>query len=329
MAFATAVQALQACGVPADAARTQAELLVEAELCERPSHGLMRLPRVLQRVRSGACDPAARGAGQWRGGSYLEVDGQNGLGPVVANAALDAIQPRARETGVALAAIRRNNHLGMLGWYAERVARAGQVLLALSTSEALVHPWGGRQALVGTNPIAIGVPVAPHPFVLDMATSRVSMGEIHDRAQRGQAIPGDWALDAAGDSTTDPVAAREGAIAPFGGAKGYALGLAFELLVTALTGAAIGRAVKGTLDATEPCNKGDLFLVMQPDSSAAASLSAYLDEIRSCPPAHPDRPVLVPGDRARERRERRLAQGIELPATLWREIQAQADHTPS
>ncbi|HSV84487.1 MAG TPA: Ldh family oxidoreductase [Ramlibacter sp.] len=319
-ARATAIAALERAGAPADHAATQAELLVEADLWDRPSHGLMRLPRVIARIRNGVCDPATRGVAHWRAPAFLEVDGGNGLGPVVANAALDAISERARDSGVALAAVRHNNHLGMLGWYAERVAARGQVLLALSTSEALVHPWGGRRALVGTNPIAIGVPAEPHPFVLDMATSRVSMGEIHDRANRGLAIPADWALDAAGEPTTDPNAARAGAIAPFGGAKGYALGLAFEVLVTALTGAAIGRAVKGTLDATEPCNKGDLFLVAQADSAAAASLSAYLAEIRHCPPARADAPVLVPGDRARERRARRLETGISLPSAVWQEI---------
>lgn len=320
---ATAIRALVRSGVPADHAATQVELLLEADLWSRASHGLMRLPRVVARIRNGVCDPATRGVASWRAPSFLEVDGANGLGPVVANAALDALCDRARENGVALAAIRRNNHLGMLGWYAERVARGGQILLALSTSEALVHPWGGRRALLGTNPIAIGVPATPHPFVLDMATSRVSMGEIHDHANRGQPIPADWALDAAGDPTTDPHAAREGgAIAPFGGAKGYALGLAFEVLVTALTGAAIGRDVKGTLDATHPCNKGDLFLVMEASSSAAASLAGYLDEIRHCPPARDGAPVLVPGDRARDSRAQRLAGGIRLPEAVWHEIQA-------
>lgn len=321
----TAIRALMRAGAPADHAATQAELLVEADLWDRPSHGLMRLPRVIARIRNGVCDPATKGVAQWRGASFLDVDGANGLGPVVANAALEAIGERARETGLALAAVRRNNHLGMLGWYAARVAARGQVLLALSTSEALVHPWGGRQALLGTNPIAIGVPAQPHPFVLDMATSHVSMGEIHDRAHRGQAIPEGWALDAAGEPTTDPNAARHGAIAPFGGAKGYALGLAFEMLVTALTGAAIGRAVQGTLDATEPCNKGDLFLVAEANSAAAASLAAYLAEIRNCPPSRADAPVLVPGDRARERRAQRLATGLSLPTAVWQEIQRCAD----
>ncbi|GAA4321074.1 Ldh family oxidoreductase [Pigmentiphaga soli] len=322
-AVETAMAALGRAGVPPAHARLQVDLLVDAELAGRASHGLLRLPRVVQRIRNGVCDPVTEGDALWRGEAFLDVDGNRGLGPVVACAALDRIGERARRTGVAAAAIRNNNHLGMIGWYAERVARGGQALIALTTSEALVHPWGGRKALLGTNPIAIGVPARPHPFVLDMATSLVSMGQIHDYAHRGQPLSPGWALDAAGEPTTDAAAARDGAIAPFGGAKGYALGLAFEVLVTALTGAALGADVRGTLDATEPCNKGDVFIVIEPAGSAAArAIAAYLDAIRACPPARPGEPVLVPGDRGRDSREARLRDGIRLAEPVWREIVA-------
>ncbi len=222
------IKALTCSGVPASQARVQAELLVEAELRGRPSHGLMRLPRLVDRIRNGVASPAATGAQTWRGSALLEVDGEKGLGPVVAFSALEKVCLRAKESGVAAAAIYNSNHLGMLALYAERVAQQGQVLLVLSTSEALVHPWAGRRALIGTNPIAIGVPAHPKPFVLDMATSAVSMGQVHDYAAREQPLEPGWALDAQGNPTLDAQAAKNGAIAPFGDAKGYALGVAFE-----------------------------------------------------------------------------------------------------
>lgn len=325
LARQTAVAALQNAGVPSTHAILQADLLIEAELCGRPSHGLLRLPRIVERIHNGVCNPHTQGLSVWRSASFLDVDGEAGLGPVVADTAIKAIQVRARETGVALAAVRHNNHLGMMSWYAERVAREGQILIALTTSEALVHPWGGRQAMVGTNPIAIGVPAQPRPFVLDMATSRVSMGEIHDRASMNLPIPADWALDAQGDPTTDAHAARIGAIAPFGGAKGYALALGFEVLVTALTGASVGRDVTGTLDSTQPCNKGDLFIVAQPSANGAAgAISNYLDAIRACPPMQENAPVSVPGDRAHASKERSRSDGIPLSAELWERLQTLA-----
>lgn len=319
-------RALARAGVPGAHADIQVDLLLEAELLGRASHGLLRLPRVVERIRNGVCDPHTTGEGVWRGEAYYDVDGRAGLGPVVASEALRQICARARRTGIALAAIHHNNHLGMLSWYAERVARDGQVIIALSTSEALVHPWGGRQAMLGTNPIAIGVPAEPAPFVLDMATSLISMGQIHDYAHRGVPLQQGWALDAGGEPTTDAAAARDGAIAPFGGAKGYALGLAFEVLIASLCDAALGTDIKGTLDSTEVCNKGDLFIVMQSGRAGAArAVTSYLDAIRACPPAHADLPVLVPGDRGRASRVRRLTDGIELAAPVWERIVALAE----
>ena len=323
---ALAESILMANGVPADQARTQTDLLVEAEMRAIPSHGLLRLRRVVERIRSGATAPGITGTQEWTARAFLSIDGQRGMGPVVAMAALNAIVPRAREDGIAIAAIRNANHLGALAYYAEHVASLGLTCIALTVSEALVHPWGGRKAMIGTNPIAIGVPAAPHPMVLDMATGLVSMGKIHDHANRGAPIPLGWALDENGDPTTDAVAARKGAIAPFGGPKGYALGLAFEVLVSSLAGAAIGRGVKGTLDSVNPCNKGDIFIVIAPPHADAARelVSGYLDDIRAAAPADPDHPVLAPGDRAQKARAQSLAKGMYLDDGLWADLQTLA-----
>ena len=101
----------------------------------RASHGLLRLPRIIERIHNGVADPNTRGKAVWRAPAFLDMDGERGLGPVIALAALDRIRGRARETGIAVAAVSNNNHIGMLALYAEQVAREGQILLALSTSE--------------------------------------------------------------------------------------------------------------------------------------------------------------------------------------------------
>jgi len=317
----TGITALVRAGVPETNARIQVDLLLEAEMRGRASHGMLRLPRVIQRIRNGVASATSEGTAVWQGRGLLSVDGEQGLGPVVALSALSQITARAKETGVAVAAIRNNNHLGMLALYAERVAAAGQVIIALTTSEALVHPWGGRKAMVGTNPIAIGVPAQPTPFVLDMATGLISMGQVHDYANRGKPLQPGWALDVNGDPTLDAAAAREGAIAPFGGAKGYALGLSFEVLVAALTASALGTDVRGTLDAVHPCNKGDVFIVIEPACGGiVAPISAYLDLLRVSPAADPSRPVIVPGDRAQSQRARSTQQGVPIAPEVWRAI---------
>ncbi|WP_127754150.1 Ldh family oxidoreductase [Devosia sp. 1566] len=314
--------ALRRAGVPPEAAALQVDLLLEAELRGRPSHGLLRLPRLTDRMANGVTSPTATGNMTWRSENFLQVNGQDGLGPVVAMAALELAAERARQSGVVVVAIAHSNHLGMLAWYAEKLAREGLVTLGFTTSEALVHAWGGRTPMLGTNPVAIGVPQPGDPFVLDMATSLVSMGQIYDYAQRGQELPEGWALDAEGEPTTDPEAAKKGSIAPFGEAKGYALGLALELLVVALTDSAIGRDVTGTLDSTRPATKGDVFILIDPDlqPGTSARIAAYLDLVRASGDAEGARKVAVPGDRAMRVRAERLQTGIALPEPLWAKL---------
>ncbi|MDF2799106.1 MAG: dehydrogenase [Devosia sp.] len=311
--------ALRRAGVAPEAAQLQVDLLLEAELRGRASHGLLRLPRLTDRIANGVASPTATGRMIWRSENFLQVDGEDGLGPVVAMAALDAAAERARQSGVVVVGIARSNHLGMLAWYAEKMARQGLVTLGFTTSEALVHAWGGRQPVLGTNPVAIGVPQPGQPFVLDMATSLVSMGQIYDYAQRGQELPEGWALDAEGEPTTDPEAAKGGSIAPFGEAKGYALGLALELLVVALTDSAIGREVTGTLDSTRPATKGDVFILIDPglQPGTAARIADYLDLVRASGDPAGARQVAVPGDRAMRVRAERIQAGIALPEPLW------------
>lgn len=322
-----AMALLAAAGAPPAHARLQAEGLVGAELRGHPSHGLQRLPRLLDRIERGLADPVARGRLTWRRPGMLEVDGARGLGPVIAFAAIDALLERVDDTGIALALVANANHLGMLALYVEAVARAGKICIALSTSEALVHPFGGTRAMLGTNPIAIGIPAGDEPFVLDLATSLVSMGKVHDHALRGAPLPEGWALDADGQPTTDAERAKSGAIAPFGAAKGYGLGLAFEVLVASLVGSALAPDIHGTLDAEHVANKGDVFIVIDPATAQSARIKAYLDAVRASPAAYADRPVSVPGDGGRRRRLAALENGLCVNDTLWRSLCDRRDQT--
>lgn len=319
--------ALLAQGVTAANARLQADLLIEAELRGLPSHGLQRLPRLVARLRAGLADPAASGVLCDTRPGVSTVDGERGLGPVVMMQAMERLTERSRAQGVVLAAIRNANHIGMLAYYAEAAAARNLIGIVLTTSEALVHPYGGTEAMLGTNPIAIGIPTGAAPFILDLATSRVSMGKIHHHALTGSPIPEDWAVDEQGRRTRDPQAAKSGAIGPFGEAKGYGLGLGVELLVAALAGSAFAPEVGGTLDATEVANKGDILILIDPAAGegSAAGLSVYLDRLRASRPENPALPVAVPGDGMRARRTRALTRGIELPNPLHDEIRTLAE----
>jgi L-2-hydroxycarboxylate dehydrogenase (NAD+) len=309
-------------GVTEPAAAVQAEWLVEADLRGHPSHGVQRLPVLIERTRRGLANGSADPDLRWTREASLVVDGDRGLGPWVASLALSALIARVATTGVAAAAIRNANHLGLLSLYVERAAQQEVVCLTLTTSEALVHPWGGVEPLVGTNPIAVGVPARPQPLVFDMATSEISMGKVLDHRRRGADLSEGWAIDAAGRPTTDP--ARVAALTPFGGAKGYALGLSLGVLVALLTSTPMGTDVAGTLDTEYHPTKGDLLVCFSPDcfgATGTAAVAAYLEELRTSTPSPDATAVRVPGDGARQRRTRALREGIELPDSLVSELE--------
>jgi L-2-hydroxycarboxylate dehydrogenase (NAD+) len=320
---------LRSLGAPAANALTQARWLIEGDLRGHASHGVQRLPVIAERISRGLCDPGAVPAMAWASPAALVVDGRRGLGPAVGLSAVAALIERAPEQGVALGAVHNANHLGLLAPYVEECSAHGLIGIALTTSEALVHPWGGRIAQVGTNPIAVAVPTTTEPFIFDMATGVVSMGKVLAHRNRGQPLEPGWALDRAGDPTVDAAAASTGSIAPFGGAKGYGLGLAFELIVAALTGSALGRAVGGTLDITDLCNKGDVFICLDPgvfgDAGFAERVAGYLGDVRATKAQEGFDAVRVPGDRARSERERRLREGVLLPETVWRSLRELRD----
>jgi LDH2 family malate/lactate/ureidoglycolate dehydrogenase len=213
----------------------------------------------------------------------------------------------------------------MLAPYVEEIVAAGQIGVVLTTSEALVHPWGGARPLIGTNPIGIGIPCGDEPLILDMSTAAVSMGRILDYAQRGRSLPPGWASDARGNPTTDARAASAGAIAPFGGPKGYAFGVSLEALVAVLTGTSLGADKRGTLDAAHPSSKGDVFLAIDVArlglQGSLPALTRYLAQLRDSG-IDPERPVLIPGDRARSVRRERLTSGVPIHETVWKQTVA-------
>jgi LDH2 family malate/lactate/ureidoglycolate dehydrogenase len=210
----------------------------------------------------------------------------------------------------------------MVGYYAERRASEGFVCIAFTTTEVLVHPFGGAEALVGTNPIAIGIPANPRPFVLDMATSVSAMGKIIAMKHRGERIPEGWAVDKDGRPTTDPEEAIHGSLSPAGGPKGYGLGIAIAMLGGLLPGTEIGRKVLGTLDTDYRCTVGDLFILIDPKAfpgaeTIANGVKGYLDDLRASRPAVGFKQVMVPGDPEFRLREERLAKGIPHPEEVW------------
>ena len=157
----------------------QADVLTEADLRGHHSHGLQRLPVLATRIKKRLIRVNVDPDYTWTADSVLGVDGKDGLGPFIAESALERAKSAVERRGIVAVAIRNSSHIGMIGYYCEKRAREGFICLAMTESEALVHPHGGTKALVGTNPIAIGIPSESAPFVFDMATSTSAIGKIY------------------------------------------------------------------------------------------------------------------------------------------------------
>lgn len=315
------VDVLEQQGSETSKAALQAEHLVEADLRAQHSHGIQRMPVLVGRMRRGVLCCNAEPIGEWATDAVLIVDGQRGFGPVVTRWCGERLEERAARTGVAVGLIHNTNHLGMLAPYTERLAARGLVALAFTTSEALVHPVGSARPMIGTNPMAIAVPGEPGTVALslDMSTAAVSAGKIMSYGVQGLQLEPGWAVDQDGRPTLDPDAAQRGAISPFGGAKGYALGLALEVLVGTLTGTSFGSAVTGTLDVETVCSKGDAVICVDMARlglTDRAQLTNYLSLIRAGGVAGTPR-VDVPGDRAFRVRAARLESGIPYARETW------------
>jgi len=312
------------CGLGAnkEEAAIQADVWTEADLRGIHSHGVQRLPIMASRIQKGLLKVNVKPEKTWTTDSVLNVDGKDGFGTAICELSLQELTPAARKHGVAVLTVRNAAHIGMVGYYAERRALEGLVCAAFTTTEALVHPFGGADALVGTNPIALGIPGDPRPFLLDMATSVSAMGRIIALKHRGEKVPDGWAVDKNGTPTTDPDAALKGSLSPAGGPKGYGLGIAIGMLAGLLPGMPTGKEVLGTLDDEYPCTVGDLFVLMDPKAfpggeTLAAGVRKYLEELRNSRPGTGFKQVMVPGDPEQKMREDRLVKGIPHPEEVW------------
>jgi len=233
----SAARRLVEAGVPHEDAAVIIDHLLTAELWGRTTHGLsLRFPWVLRHAESGAGTRRPHVAEDW--GGLVVLDGQDGFGYVSGNMAAHVLVERVERHGWATVAVRNSGHTGLIGYYLDKVARAGVVGLAFANCSPLMAPCGGREAFFGTNPITFAFPAEPDPVLVDMATSKISYGELVLLEQQGRELPPGCALDENGEPTTDPSAGRRGALLPFGEHKGSALAMAVQILAGLFLGGA-------------------------------------------------------------------------------------------
>ncbi len=320
-----AVRALARAGANPDMATTTAQALVAAEAQGLPSHGISRVTQYATHLRNGRAEGTAVPAIIGSKGGALLVDARCGLAyPACAYAVEQAIG-RAREFGVAFAGVTNSHHFGVAARHLGAVAAAGMVGLAFGNSPAAMPAAGGKRPLFGTNPIAAVLPRRDGaPLAIDLSLSEAARGKVMVAAKAGKSIPLGWALDRDGQPTTDAQAALEGSMLAMGGAKGAMLALLVEVLVTALTGAAIGfEASSFFVDEGNRPRIGQAFLVLDP--GALAGHDVYFERIETLIAAMlADDGVRLPGYRRDALAAKAARDGVEIPQALADQLEALA-----
>jgi LDH2 family malate/lactate/ureidoglycolate dehydrogenase len=258
-----ALDVLVAAGLAKEDARPVADSLAFAESRGVATHGFLRLPTYVARIRQGGISRAARVTMVADQGALVVIDAGSGAGARTGLIGADLAVERARRYGIGCVIARNASHFGASAFFTQRIAEAGMLGLAVCNTEAVMcAPFGGRPVL-GTNPIALTVPVPTgRRPELDMATTTVSQGKLIMAEQAGEEIPLGWAVDAHGEPTTSPTAGLSGALLPSGGPKGFGLAFAVDALL-ALGGAEVSPAVNALDgDPSVPQRLGHLFLAI-------------------------------------------------------------------
>jgi uncharacterized oxidoreductase len=304
-----------------------AEQLVEANLAGHDSHGVGSIPVYIRNARSGELPLNQSLTVILESGPLLVCDGNGGAGQVMGHDAIERAIGVARQHGACILGLRNSHHLGRIGHWASQCADAGLVSIHFVNviSAPAVAPFGGKQARIGTNPFAVGIPRAgDRPILIDFATSKLAVGKVRVALNEGKRLPEGVLLTPAGEPTTDPAdlfGTPRGILLPFGEHKGWGLGLACELLGAALTG---GKTQAGPKKRDAVINSM-LSIVISPERLGTEdSYFAEIDRFTRWAQSDANRDVLLPGDAEAANRAERLAHGVPIDARSWSDIVASA-----
>jgi len=289
-------------GVPRDHALLAADTLVQADLWGHQSHGMLRLAWYLARLQSGAMKAQTQTCLIKDAKSIALLDGQHGVGQVIAQRAVEEAVSRAQAHGVGVVSVRNSNHFGTCMYFTRMCAKQGMIAILMSNAGPNMAPWGGMKKKIGTNPISIAVPGGRHgPVVMDMANSGVARGKIYLAEKQGGDIPLGWALDSQGKPTTNPRQAIEGLILPMAGHKGYVFGAMIDILSGVLSGSGFLEQVHGPYDPVNLSHAGHFLVALdvsnfQPLAEFEQSIDEFIKSLKDVPLAQGHDKVYFPGE---------------------------------
>ena len=318
---------LEKVGVSAQDAAITADIMADTNAKGIESHGVRWLDIYLQRLQAGGVNPVTKIDVVKEKGSLLILDANNGLGQVAMYKAVEMGVKKAKDTGIAMVAVRNSNHFGACAYYTEMAANMGMVSFCCTNSTPLMAPWGGIDLCIGTNPLSYGFPTKGTPIVLDMATTAYARGKVFIAARKGLPLPEGVALDKDGEPTTDAKKALEGIMLPASGPKGFGLSLIIDLLSGIMTGSRYGAHITpifGALGTAQNIGHFAFFLNIED----FVPVNKYYEEIednmaimkksrlaKGC-----DR-IYMPGEIEAGIREKALQEGIAIPRPTWDVVQ--------
>ncbi len=326
------VAILDKAGYKGENAKIFAESLIKANERGVDSHGITRLRTYAKRIQCGVVDIHTKPEIVNHADTFLMVDGKNGMGVATCRWVLNRCIERAENYGSCFAVINNGNHFGTAAFHTLYGAKRGMITMAMSNSSACVAPTGGRQAILGTNPISVAIPSQKYgAMVLDMATCTVAQGKVILAEKEGKKIPFGWAIDDRGLPTDDPSAALKGAMLPFGGPKGYGIGLIIELLCSALAGAYMSPDTKSFWrDFENPQGLGFFIGVLDinkiiPIDSFTERMDEVLDRIKNSPKAEGTEEIFIPGEIEQRNTVSAYKSGIEIGTGVYTDLIALAE----
>lgn len=320
------MRAFKAAGVREEHARMAAHAILEADRRGQHGHGAVRIPSYLDQLESGYLNANAEIRLLNETGVSAVVDGDHGLGQVVATVTSKVAIDKARDAGLAWVGSRRSGHPGAGGVYAAHALEQNMVGIYFAMSQGrVVAPWGGREPMLGTNPVSVAIPAGQRPPIqVDIATSVASAGKIELARSSGQQLPAGWVIDDFGNPITDPEDWRAGTLVPIGEHKGYGLGLIVSIFAGLMNG------VSMEANKRDQASAGQAFIAVRPDlfgefDEFCEAMDAYTDEIHNSAPRHGFDAVRVPGDQADQTRERVDREGIRFSPKTAEQFRVLAD----
>lgn len=319
-----------AMGVPQDHADLLADTLVMADLWGHPSHGVMRTFWYAARLRSGAMDGAARPETVGGRGALRVIDGREGIGQVMAHAAMRAAIDAAKAHGVGAVSVRNSGHFGTAMYFTRMAAAEGCLGFLSTNASPSMAPWGATESRVGNNPWSWAAPAGRHaPMMLDIANTAVARGKLYVARQKGQPIPEGWAMDAEGRPTTDPSAGIAGTILPMAGHKGYAVSVLMDVASGVLSGSGFLTGITGPYVPEGRSGVGHLAIAIdisavRPLAEFEADMERMIADLKSAPRAPGVEEVFYPGEPEARAEAKHRAKGIDLPRATADDLRREA-----